>query len=464
MKDIYTDSFVASAQAKHNIFYAFDDTKHWLEALQQKPGYKVEPVPLEQLDNWYLETGTGNLKHSSGKFFSVVGLDCKPTYAAGPWQQPIINQPEVGILGILSKEFDGIRYFLMQAKMEPGNINKVQLSPTLQATYSNYTQTHKGKTPAYLAYFLDPHAKVIRSQLQSETGSRFLQKFNRNVLLDVAAEVEVLPGYRWLTLYEIQAMMALDNAVNMDSRTVLSNVSYSGANARADTGATEFFRSASCDPRAAYKSEEELRAWLVAMRARFVIETTQIPLNAVKDWVRDESGIHHAHKNFFTVAGARVEAAEREVSSWSQPLLKHEGLGLAGFICADIGGILHFLMQAKSEPGIVCNVEIGPTVPVFDYRARADAVAKIPFLEYFLEPPRDAQVLHSSIQSEEGGRFWNLCNQFVVLQFPDYAAITCPERYEWMTLEQVQRFSQGESRVNSEARTLLSCLQYFNTQ
>jgi hypothetical protein len=37
-----------------------------------------------------------------------------------------------------------------------------------------------------------------------------------------------------------------------------------------------------------------------------------------------------------------------------------------------------------------------------------------------------------------------------------------PERYEWMTLEQLQRFSQGESMVNSEARTLLSCLQYFH--
>ena len=161
------------------------------------------------------------------------------------------------------------------------------------------------------------------------------------------------------------------------------------------------------------------------------------------------------------MTGARVEAAEREVSSWSQPLLKHEGLGLAGFLCADIKGVLHFLVQAKSEPGIVGSVELGPTVPIFDYRARADAVSHVPFLEYFLEPG-DLQVLHSSIQSEEGGRFWNLCNHFLVLKLPDYAAIRRPERYEWMTLEQLQRFSHGESMVNSEARTLLSCLQYFH--
>lgn len=461
MTDAYTDSFIESAQARNNIFHELDDTKQWLKALQEKPGYKVEQIPLEALEHWYFEPDTGNLKHASGKFFSIIGLDCRPIYDAAPWQQPIINQPEVGILGILSKEFEGIRYFLMQAKMEPGNINKVQISPTLQATYSNYTQTHKGRTPPYLEYFLDANAKVIRSQLQSETGSRFLRKFNRNVLLDVTADVEVLPGFRWLTLHEIQSLMALDNAINMDSRSVLSNISYSGVSAQ-DAGASQFFRSINCSPEMAYKTQQELRDWLAAMRGKFVIETAQIPLHAVADWVRDASGIHHAFKNYFTIAGVRVEAAEREVSSWSQPLLKHEGLGLAGFLCADIGGVLHFLVQAKSEPGIVGSVELGPTVPIFDYRARADLIGTVPFLDYFLEPPHQARVLHSSIQSEEGGRFWNLCNQFVVLEMPDYQAIERPERYEWMTLEQLQRFSQGECMVNSEARTLLSCLQYFN--
>src|SRR5688500_15263532 len=220
MIDAYTNSFVASARARDNIFHDLDSTKHWLKSLQEKTGYTVEQVRLEELDQWYFEADTGNLKHSSGKFFSIVGLDCRPTYAdAAPWQQPIINQPEVGILGILTKEFSGVRYFLMQAKMEPGNINKVQVSPTLQATYSNYTQAHKGKSPAYLEYFLAADARVIRSQLQSETGSRFFRKFNNNVLLDVTTEVEVLSGYRWLTLYEIQSLMALDNAINMDSRS-----------------------------------------------------------------------------------------------------------------------------------------------------------------------------------------------------------------------------------------------------
>ena len=48
---------------------------------------------------------------------------------------------------------DGRLYFLMQAKVEPGNVNKYQISPTIQATKSNFTRAHGGKTPLFFDYF-----------------------------------------------------------------------------------------------------------------------------------------------------------------------------------------------------------------------------------------------------------------------------------------------------------------------
>jgi oxidase EvaA len=47
------------------------------------------------------------------------------------WSQPIINQPEVGYLGFIVKKINGVMHFLIQAKIEPGNVNCVQLSPTI---------------------------------------------------------------------------------------------------------------------------------------------------------------------------------------------------------------------------------------------------------------------------------------------------------------------------------------------
>src|SRR5690606_7887896 len=141
------------------------------------------------------------------------------------------------------------------------------------------------------------------------------------------------------------------------------------------------------------------REWLEAMRGRYRIDTTPIPLNAVRDWLRDEWEIRHVDRRFFSVAGVRVEAEGREVRRWCQPLLRHEGLGLTGFLCADIGGVPHFLVQAKPEPGIAGSVELAPTVSVFDHPRRDPAT--VPYLDPFRHAG-GGRVLHDSVQSEEG--------------------------------------------------------------
>ncbi len=441
----YRKSFIDSARARHNHFQDLEDTRRWLQLLRQRPEYQVTRIPLADMAQWYFDADSGNLRHRSGKFFSITGLRCAPgADPAASWDQPIIQQPEIGILGIITREFHGTRYFLMQAKMEPGNINKVQLSPTLQATYSNYSQTHKGKLPPYTELFLEPGARVINSQLQSETGTRFLRKFNRNILLDSDADIPLLPGFRWLTLYEIQQLMAEDDTVNMDARSVLSNIAYAEPD---ESGA-------------AHRTLEQLREWLLARRASLALHTEDIPLNAVRDWVRDAWAIRHVSQNYFEVAGVRVEAGDREVPQWCQPLLKHDGLGLAGFLCAEINGVMHFLLQAKPEPGIVGSVELAPTVSLFDYQSRAlsQSQSEVPYLEYFLAPAA-TDVLHSSIQSEEGGRFWGLRNHYLVIRLPE--AIEATQNHQWLTLAQLRQLSQGESLVNSEARSLLACLRLF---
>lgn len=116
----------------------------------------------------------------------------------------------------------------MQAKIEPGNVNCVQISPTLQATKSNYSQIHKGKQPLYLDYFVNASPdQIILDQLQSEQGARFLRKRNRNIIIKVEEDVEEHDDFRWMTLGQIKELMRYDNMVNMDTRTVLSGLKIS---------------------------------------------------------------------------------------------------------------------------------------------------------------------------------------------------------------------------------------------
>ena len=130
--------------------HSLDEIRLWIENRNRSIHVSISPVPFSSLEHWSQDED-GTLRHSSGRFFSIEGIRVETDYGSlSSWTQPIINQPEVGYLGILTKEFDGVLYFLMQAKIEPGNVNCVQISPTLQATKSNYSQIHKGKQPLYL--------------------------------------------------------------------------------------------------------------------------------------------------------------------------------------------------------------------------------------------------------------------------------------------------------------------------
>jgi oxidase EvaA len=214
--------FLISALTEHNPFLETEDFTDWFSSRQQAHAFRIDRIPFSDLREWYFDPSTGNLRHRSGRFFSIEGIRVRTDFGAVPeWTQPIISQPEVGILGILAKKFDGILYFLMQAKMEPGNINTVQLAPTLQATRSNYTRVHGGRTPPYLEYFVDKRdSRVLVDTLQSEQGARFLRKRNRNIVIETTKEVPLSDDFRWLTLGQLQKLVRYDHIVNMDARTV----------------------------------------------------------------------------------------------------------------------------------------------------------------------------------------------------------------------------------------------------
>ena len=151
---------------------------------------RIYKTAFSKMKNWKVSNSA--LSHFSKGFFSVIGLDVKTNYGhIERWQQPIIKQNEIGILGFISKVINNKRFFLVQCKIEPGNINFVQLSPTLQATKSNYTQKHGGQKPHFLDFFLDPQKKVIVDQIQSEQGARFYKKRNRNIVIEVNTELEL---------------------------------------------------------------------------------------------------------------------------------------------------------------------------------------------------------------------------------------------------------------------------------
>ncbi|MDY0088685.1 MAG: NDP-hexose 2,3-dehydratase family protein, partial [Coriobacteriia bacterium] len=72
----------------------------WLRQRRESREDRVTVLPINQLHGWNVNVATGDLAHDSGRFFSIKGLRiCQQDTEEPLWEQPIINQPEVGIVG-----------------------------------------------------------------------------------------------------------------------------------------------------------------------------------------------------------------------------------------------------------------------------------------------------------------------------------------------------------------------------
>lgn len=435
----------------------------WIRKRNSEVEVKIERQPLELLAGWHFDDDM-SLRHNSGKFFSIEGIHVETDYGkVNSWDQPIINQPEVGFLGILTKEIDGVLYFLMQSKIEPGNVNNVQISPTLQATKSNFTQVHQGKKPAYLDYFVNakPH-QILLDQLQSEQGARFLRKRNRNIIIKVDDDVELLPDFRWMTLGQIKEIMYHDNMVNMDTRTVISGIDFSkyltplvDLSEMSDWGRSLL---KSMQEKIGYYTMDENISWLSRQKAMYNLLVTSKPLKDVEGWDINEYDISRKDEEYFKVVGVKVTISSREVASWSQPLVQPQQQGLCAFIIKDIGSVPHFLVQAKLECGNYDVMELAPTVQCLTGKYNT-STGTLPFLSYVLNAPKN-QILFDTLQSEEGGRFYHEQNRNMLIKVGDDFPIEVPDNYRWMTLNQLFSFLKFNNFLNIQARSLLSALKF----
>ena len=454
---------IKSLLTEENKFNSTEEIKAWIKRRNREVEVKIEKIPFDQMNMWHSDVD-GSVHHDSGRFFSIVGIDVRTDYGSNHhWRQPIINQPEVGYLGILTKEIDGVLYCLMQAKIEPGNVNCVQISPTLQATKSNYSRVHSGKAPNYLEYFVNAKPEnIILDQLQSEQGARFLRKRNRNIIIKVDEEVDVKEDYRWMTLGQIKELMHYDNLVNMDTRTVLSGLKISDFVTPLDglKGMSQFGKDmiVSSKTNHSHISTQDHLSWLTGLKAKYDLHVSPCAINDMPEWEKTKWEISRRDGKFFKIIGVNVTISNREVSSWCQPLVQPMQDGICAFIIKKINGVYHFLVQAKLECGNFDVMELAPTVQCLTGNAE-EAIIKPEFYDYIMNARKD-QVLIDALQSEEGGRFYHEQNRNLLIEADEDFPLELPERYTWMTLRQIYKFLRFNNYLNIQARSIISALNY----
>ena len=201
----------------------------WFNKKREESDMTVQEIGINDLDKWNVSSTTGNISHESQGFFEIIGVKVSNTFdrevGKKGWTQPMIANNPGGILGLLMKKFNGIPHYLVQAKAEPGNIGKLQLSPTLQATTSNLLKAHGGTKPLFAEYFdEDENPNIVYVKWQSEDGGRFHLKSNYNMIVEVNEDEELtIPDYFiWVTLFQIKQLLKIENFVGPHIRGIIS--------------------------------------------------------------------------------------------------------------------------------------------------------------------------------------------------------------------------------------------------
>jgi len=427
----------------------------WIDSRRSKIKHTINKTDLKGLTGWTF-TDSG-IFHNSGKFFQIHYM--RTSSNVGTWDQPIINQPEIGILGFITREINGVLHFLVQGKIEPGNINIVQLSPTVQSTKSNFTKVHGGSLTPFVDYFLDSNSTILVDQLQSEQGSRFFQKRNRNIIIEIEDDIQH-ENYLWMTLGDLIAMTKYSNTVNMDSRTVMSCIHFGSY----DIKGFEIYREVSTVDDYPWmesilrkdiyvKSIPEILSIITNLRFRREVDVQRISLSGSNGWDFENGSIVHHENKYFDVIGLDIFIENRESAAWSQPMILPKSEGICCFFAKKIDGVFFLLIQLKDEIGSFDGVEMAPTI-----QSSVENLENSPFHSIYQDHKNNNErILMDILQSEEGGRFYQEQNRNQII---DVTGIDLPENsnFIWMTVNQIKNFLQYNNYVNIQTRSIISSL------
>ena len=204
----------------------FSKVLQWYNKIRNNTKATVKTIHLEKMKKWTYDKRSGSIKHTSGEFFHIEGKRIlKSEREVKSWDQPFIKQVNYkgGIIGLVRSNINGIPHYLVDAKYEPGNYKKIQISPSLQATYSNLNRIHMGEKNKVAKKYFSKNYKTIRKFWVTEDGGRLYLKRNLHWIIQYNGKINN-PGvtFRWLTLWEIDKLIKMGSVVGPHLRAILS--------------------------------------------------------------------------------------------------------------------------------------------------------------------------------------------------------------------------------------------------
>jgi oxidase EvaA len=217
-------SALNSEKALHRI----DTVISWITNLKSRFDLEVNRIPLKEVNHW--KRDEFQIFHEDGKYFKVIGVEVEiGNREVQRWCQPLVESAQEGIMAFIIKKINSVYHFLVQAKLESGNFDVIEMAPTVQCLTGNYRAGQQEYTPAFLDYVLAAKPEQIRlSSYQSEEGGRFFQEQNRNMIIEADDNFseEVPENFIWMTLNQMLSFIQYNNYLNVEARSLISTVRF----------------------------------------------------------------------------------------------------------------------------------------------------------------------------------------------------------------------------------------------
>jgi len=404
---------------------------------ERRKGFLLERVTLHDAKGWVVEHGI--LKHRTGGFFNVVGVN----FESGE-DRIFLYQPQSAVTGLLTSSFDGQWHVLMQARAEPGTQGTAQYGPTIQSTLANYLGLHGGRPAAYTDHFIRYQSsvrRVIHDSEQLDLGERYLHKSKRLAILECDPDIEVADGYIWVPEKLIRESVTLSYFLNTDLRALLAVFPWEGEPGIESSlvPACQLVRESLTRP-----IDPNVIGAICAKLSARVRHGNFKELSDLENWNISGNGFFEKKTlQGFAIEFYYCEATGREVRSWFQPLVNSRGTGYAALYCREVGGALEVLVRIGSESGLKTGHALLPTV--LDYPDCTRTMR-----------PAPGKVLLSTMESDEGGRFRHDLSRYELVLVPrDYGLA---DDLFWVSIAELKWFLANSNLCTIQLRGLSSML------
>lgn len=153
-----------------------------------------------------------------------------------------------------------------------------------------------------------------------------------------------------------------------------------------------------------------------------------------------------------------MQAEDREVSHWTQPLVTSGSLGLVLLVARLQQGVLKFGTKLSPEPGFKNGAQLSVTLQIFPGERQREGVIEELCARVEASAAERAQVVFDCQLSEEGGRFSQEINRYVVMVLPEGCSAPDEENLSWLSLAEISDLKRESGVFTNEFRSILSLL------